>query len=236
MTTDYADVNDFATVKLILSESNTLLLDFDGPVCSVFSEIPAHHVAQQLRNTLTDCGHTEIPIEIQGTNDPFDVFKHAAKLGYVEAQRVEAVMRKQEVEAVRHAIPTPHAHEFINKWTSTGKKLAIVSNNSKEAVEVYLDRHSLGLQVHFISARTTADPNLLKPSPHLLIEALRETSTTINESVFLGDSTIDVQAGRLIKVRTIAYANKSSKRATLLREKPSALIDDLSVILHALGT
>ena len=41
-----------AAARLIRS-ANCVLLDFDGPVCSVFSGIPAPDVARRLRAELT---------------------------------------------------------------------------------------------------------------------------------------------------------------------------------------
>lgn len=102
---------------------------------------------------------------VRTATDPFDILFHAAELGRAEARYVEAALRAREVEAVRSADPTPHAADLLHGWKATGRPLAIVSNNSADAVRTYLEIHELRLAVTRVSARTSADVALLKPSP-----------------------------------------------------------------------
>ena len=100
-------VDDPETLRRILANADALLLDFDGPICSVFAGIPASVVADQLRRILAEGNHVDLPPDVQTSDDPFDVLFYAAKLGHDEARYIEAAFTAHEVEAVQSAQATP---------------------------------------------------------------------------------------------------------------------------------
>src|SRR5262249_9736508 len=81
-------------------------------------------------------------------------------------------------------------------WSATGRPLAIVSNNSTIAIRAYLDLHHLNAHIACVSARTSPDPALLKPHPHLLTNALSALGVPAGAATFLGDSVTDIIAPR----------------------------------------
>lgn len=207
-----AQIDDEDGLRRILAETEALLLDFDGPVCSVFARVPARFVAAKLREVLANCGHNTFPQDIQGTDDPFAVFRFAGSIGPEEARLVEATLRAHEVEAVTVAEPTPYAHELINRWD---RPLAIVSNNSVAAVNAYLHQHKLREKVDFIAARSTSSPSDLKPSSLLLDQAVMMLRVDNRNSTMVGDTETDIVAGKSAGCKTIGYVNKATKRDLL---------------------
>lgn len=223
MTDFNAPVDNPAHLHQFSLNAEALLLDFDGPICSVFSGFPADIVADQLRNVLAEGGHTELPPEVENSEDPFDVFRYAATLGNREARYVEAALRAHEVEAVGTARSTPGAHELIISWHAKNKPVAIVSNNSKAAVDSYIYRHELSKYITATAARTSPDPSLLKPNPQLVKRAVVEVRSNPEHCLMVGDSQADIIAARAADVIAIGYANKSGK-VTLLTEAGAHLI------------
>ena len=112
------------TVKRILAETEVLLLDFDGPICSVFASLPAPVVADRLRANLDD----PLPRAVSTTKDPFEVLIHASTIGV----DIEQALRDQEVEAVHGAEPTAGSHDLIRAWKATGRPVAIVSTTARQ--------------------------------------------------------------------------------------------------------
>jgi phosphoglycolate phosphatase len=223
-------IDDPEAIRRILSTTQALLLDFDGPICSVFAGFPAPIVADQLRDVLTQGGH-DIPDNVRESTDPFDVLFYAAKLGPDEARFVEATFRAHEVEAVQSAEPTPEAHALIKVWKASGRPLAIVSNNSVAAVETYLNIHNLRQAVDLISARADADISLLKPSPHLVSTAVQALGVAPLTCTFVGDSLTDIEAAEAAGVRSIAYANKRGKKENFIPTSPDVIITTLSPLM-----
>ncbi|HEX5114074.1 MAG TPA: HAD-IA family hydrolase [Pseudonocardiaceae bacterium] len=216
-------VDDPEALRHILGQADALFLDFDGPVCDLFAGLPASAVVDQLCVVLADGGYGDPPPEIEKSSDPFDVLKYAATLGETEADYVNAAFTALETEAVATARPTRGAHDLVRNWSSTGRQLAIVSNNSKAAVEAYLVLHDLGRFVAYVSARQWADSRLLKPSPHLLNDALRTLHFVASNAVFIGDSVSDIEAARAVGVMSIGYASKAAKIESLSVAGPAAV-------------
>ncbi|ROS41397.1 HAD family hydrolase [Amycolatopsis thermoflava] len=215
------------TAAELLDQAGALLLDFDGPVCSVFAGIPAPVVAEQLRTVLADAGHTS-PEPVASSSDPFDVLEYAASLSDDDARYVEAAFTAHEVEAMTTAAPTEGAHELMQAWHGSGRPLAIVSNNSAAAISAYLDFYGLRPLVNVVSARESADVQLLKPRPHLLNQAVRRLGLPAERCVFVGDSLTDIEAAKAAGVLSIGYANKPGKRERFTSAGADAITEVLT--------
>ena len=81
-------------------------------------------------------------------------------------------MTDQELAAVATAAPTPYVHDVVTACQNSGRSVSVVSNNSARAVHAYLARHGLDDRISLVVARTSHDPALLKPSPHLITQAV----------------------------------------------------------------
>jgi phosphoglycolate phosphatase len=210
----------------IISRTRHLLLDFDGPICSIFAGLPAATVADRLRKLLGD--HAQLPDNIARTPDPFEVFAYAATVSEDLAVRIETEMTDQELTAVATAVPTPYVHEVVTACQNSGRSVAIVSNNSDAAVHSYLARHGLDDRISLVVARTNHDPALLKPSPHLISQAVHALNVEPGECTLVGDSVTDIQAARLATVQSIGYANKPGKQERFKAAGAHAIIGSLA--------
>jgi phosphoglycolate phosphatase len=222
--------DDLPTLRHILTRTTALLLDFDGPICSVFAGLPAAAVVNQLCVVLADGGHTDLPVHLGTSDDPFEVLAYAATLGDTEAHYVNAAFTAHELEAIATAQPTPGAHDLIRIWSATGRPLAIVSNNSTIAIQAYLDLHDLRPYVTHVSARTSPDPGLLKPRPYLLIMALTALGVPATAATFLGDSTTDIAAAHAAGTMSIGYTNKRGKTSQLITAGAETVIRTPAII------
>lgn len=212
----------------LVQRARFLLLDFDGPVCSIFAGYPAEVVAHGLADLLAE-GGAPVPLAIRDAVDPFDVLRFAATLGDTHASRTEARLREAEVAAVPTARPTPGVGQLIEAWRGSGRPVAAVSNNSQQALAAYLARHRL--TVDLIVGRTSWDPALLKPSPHLVQRALAGLDAEAKGSVLVGDSPSDMVAGQRAGVTTIGYANKPGKRERLIAAGAHGVVDSFGPLL-----
>jgi phosphoglycolate phosphatase len=175
---------DAATLGAIVARTRYLLLDFDGPICSIYAGLPASTVAEKLRQLFPG----ELPDGIADTPDPIEVFRYSATVSDEMAARVEAEMADLEVAAVPTAEPTPYVHEVIASAHESGRIVGVVTNNSPRAVNAYLDRHSLSGGIRLVVARTSHNPALLKPSPHLIDKAVCGLDADPAATTLVGDS------------------------------------------------
>lgn len=185
-----------------------VLLDFDGPVCSVFGELPAPEVARRL----TEAIDAELPAEVVGT-DPLALLSVFAERGRDTLVAAEAQLRDLEVEAVQTAPMTPGVVEALQAFSDTGRSVTIVSNNSQAAVVAFLAAHDLRRLVTGVCSRQHPEPELLKPDPFLLRRAIIERDATEGECVMVGDSFTDVEAARVQGIPVVFFVSKPGKDA-----------------------
>jgi HAD superfamily hydrolase (TIGR01662 family) len=213
----------------LLAERRYVLFDFDGPICAVFGSVSDVRVAEGLRSVLYENGH-RVPSETLLTHDPFDVLQYAAQLGTTCAAEVDATLIRWELRAVESAPMTIGIPDTFSELKSTGHVVAVVSNNSEEAVYNFLQRHDLTEYVRAVFGRPIGRPHLLKPSPYLLDSALSTLKATPKDALFIGDSLSDIEAGRAADVPVIAYANKPGKTNRFRSTTAAAIIEEMSEI------
>ncbi|GAA0330873.1 HAD family hydrolase [Actinoallomurus spadix] len=214
----------------VLARSRYLLFDFDGPICGIFSGLPAPTIAAHLRDLVTAEG-----VKITGvaatSGDPFDVLRYAATISPDLTQTVADGLRAVELRAVEVADATPHARQVIEAAHNDGRAIAAVSNNSRQAVARYLTTAGLAPLFTAIIGRTEPDPRLLKPDPHLIGQAVKELSAAPADCVLIGDSLSDIEAAHNAGTPSIGYANKPGKLERFTTVGADAVITDMAELI-----
>jgi HAD superfamily hydrolase (TIGR01549 family) len=219
----------------LLAGIRYVVLDFDGPVCKVFADVPAADVAAQIHDLLVAQG-AEVPADIAGEGDPIALLRFTGQLDADAQKRIEETLTRAELRAIATAAPTRYAEDLLRACRSTDRRVAIVSNNSRAAIQTYLARRRLGDLIDTVSARSEANPEWLKPSPHLVSQALAQLNATADLAIMIGDSTTDITSARLAGIRSIGYANKAGKFERLLDAGADAATTSLMMIARAVAT
>ncbi|WP_173057293.1 HAD family hydrolase [Phytohabitans houttuyneae] len=199
------------SVAGLLARRGPLLLDFDGPVCSIFAGYPARTVAGDLVALIGDSG-VSVPAEVAEEQDPLEVLRWVGRAGDQRlVTMVEDALCAAEVRAVATAEPTPYGREVIVGARQVGLPVAVVSNNSAGAVTSYLAARRLAGHVHPVAGRAYADPARMKPSPDPILRAASALGVDPAQCVLIGDSLTDIDGGRAAGVPVIGYANRPWK-------------------------
>lgn len=216
----------------VLREARAVLFDFDGPICSVFSGIPAASVARDLRQVLLEAGYP-LSADVSHEDDPLEVLRYAASFGGEVVRRLEDALGAAEVRATQVAKPTRSGALSLRACVDSGRTSAIVTNNSPEAVSAYLARHGLADLVTLVVGRPYAEPQKMKPSPEPLRRALEGLHIEpASDAVLVGDSPSDIAAARAAGTGCIAYANRRGKQERLTNA--DAVIVDMRELATAL--
>lgn len=194
----------------LLANARYVLLDFDGPVCAMFAELPAHTIADDLHHLARAHG-VSITGPEQLSRDPLAVLRLAADQAPHLTRALDDALRAAELRAADTAVPTPGADAFLNECHDTGRPVAIVSNNSAEAIRAYLHRHHLSALITTIHGREPHRADRMKPDPFLITQALHDLTAPPSHTLFVGDSPSDIQAARAAGVPIVGYANKPPK-------------------------
>ncbi|MEU8938860.1 HAD hydrolase-like protein [Streptomyces goshikiensis] len=219
----------------VLEHARVVFFDFDGPVCDVFARLPACGVAKQL-TALLSIQHEAAGAKAAETDDPIEVLRIAHETDAAIAQAVEQALTATEVEAVAVAgPPTPGAMEALQAARSSGRAVVVVSNNSADCVQWFMELHGLGKYVARTIGRPSGEPPLMKPNPYPLISAAEQVHVDITLSTLIGDSLTDIQAAHAAGATVIGYANKPHKAALFAEAGADAITDAIQDIADVLA-
>lgn len=200
-----------ADLGRLLGEVGAVLLDFDGPVCSIFSGYPAPQVAAELVAVLRRRG-IDVPADLASEPDPLEVLRRTGAAGdHGITRAVEDALCAAERRAVETAEPTPFGREVIVAAQQAGMPVAAVSNNSAGAVTAYLAAHRLAGYVSPVVGRAYADPDRMKPNPQPILQAVHALGERPARCVLIGDSLSDIEGARAAGVAVVGYANRPAK-------------------------
>lgn len=214
----------------VLRGTTRVLLDFDGPVCSIFAGLSAADVADSMRQQLAASGHPIAP-EWRAESDPLALLRRIGDQRPEMVPAADAVLTDLEISAAHRARLNPDIKHLLDACVHTGRAVLVVSNNAGAAIAGYLDREGLA-QVQRVVGRVPEEPASMKPSPRLLLDAMEATPP--DACVFIGDAVRDVEAGHAAGVRTIGYANKPGKAEKLTAAGAAVVVDSLMPIADAL--
>jgi phosphoglycolate phosphatase-like HAD superfamily hydrolase len=120
----------------------------------------------------------------------------------------------------------------MERCIASGRRVAVVSNNSEACIREYLDLHRMTDLVSAIVGRPYATPHGMKPHPRIIHEVLVQLRLGPDSVVLIGDSVTDVQAAQRAHVASIGYANKPGK--DVLLAGAGAVVEDMNDIATAL--
>ncbi|MFD6937771.1 HAD family hydrolase [Streptomyces goshikiensis] len=219
----------------VLEHARVVFFDFDCLVCDVFAGLPASEVAKQL-TTLLSIQDEAAGAEAAETDDPIEVLRIAHETDAAIGQAVEQALTAAGVEAVAVAgPPTPGAVESLQAARSSGRAVVVVSNNSADCVQRFMELHGLGGEyVARTIGRPSGEPHLMKPNPYPLISAAEQVHVDVTLCTLIGDSLTDIQAAHAAGATVIGYANKPHKAALFAEAGAYAITDAMQEITDAL--
>ncbi len=123
--------------------------------------------------------------------------------------------------------PMPHVEKALEAL-SRNVPLAVITMRfmSKETIAAELKQYNLdGYFAHIVTALDTARP---KPSPEALVKAAAAMDVQMCDCVIVGDSIVDVQAGKAAGAKTIAVLSGLYSHAELVKVEPNCILNDIS--------
>lgn len=218
----------------VLRNVDAIFLDFDGPVCSVFAGYPASVIAGQMREILIAEGGYVDKSAIGDICDPLDLLRWTAENRPDLVSKADDFLCAAERQAVFRAAPTKRAHDTIIAARHAGRLVAIVSNNSREAINIYLGAYHLDTYVSCVTGRPYAEPHRMKPNPESILRTTTALGVLPAACVFVGDSVTDVEASRLAGTNFIGYAKHADRIPILSSAGAGVIVEDMGMIAHAL--
>lgn len=128
----------------------------------------------------------------------------------------------------------PGAFKTLKKLKAEGRLLAIASNRPALFTRAILK--ILKIDSYFDYVLCADQVRRPKPSPDILQKILKKFSLTPSAALYVGDMTIDAQAGQGAGVKTIIVTTGSSTCEEIVFLKPFAVIERLDQLKGAMSS
>ena len=120
----------------------------------------------------------------------------------------------------------------LDELKGRGFSLAIVTSSMTEVVVPFLKGKNLYSYLNCVLGRTEVPQ--LKPSPEPLLKCMEILSVEPRETIYVGDSAVDIQAGKAAGVWTVGVLTGASDLILLKAEAPDAILHSMGDLLTIL--
>jgi len=218
-------------VKLRLQNVKAVLFDLDGTLVDS-SEAIIKAVEKVLESRGLTCNRDKVarmiwlPLE-----NIFGVI--APNLSEQEIWQLVYEYRKYYMaHHLENTIIHPSAQMVLGRLKAKGFKLGIITTKYREPVMDVLSH--FGIAELFDTVVTGYEVMRHKPAPDIVLEAAKRLRVDPKQCVVVGDSPLDVQAGKQAGSFTIGVASKTYVKKQLKSTKPTAIIKKLEAIQEIL--
>ena len=206
-----------------------IVFDLDGTLVNAYTP-----VYRSLNYVLKQCGlkpvgHSTVKSSVGwGDRNLLGKFIPPAQI-----EKALKIFRQHHKKALKSGVRfMPGAKRLLTTLKKEGYALAVASNRATASSMAILKY--LGIEKNFDHILCGDKLKNLKPHPEVLERTLKEFSLKPDEAVYIGDMTIDIETGRLARVKTVAVVTGSSTRKDIERLKPWRVIGRVDDFLGVL--
>jgi len=198
-----------------------VLFDLEGTLVKAWGPITIKELKNRTKSKLLELG---IPRRILSRTDKFTIMLNAATKyadNHFDPNRrrlfnieLDKVLKAYEVSAAQNSVLFNETFSVLRELEKIDAILGIVTNTSREALEIILSKHSIG--EFFQVAITREDVRQMKPNSEGIQLALERLHREDDDFFFVGDSVFDVTAATKAKGISILVCRNCSSKATKL--------------------
>jgi HAD superfamily hydrolase (TIGR01509 family) len=138
-------------------------------------------------------------------------------------KKLSQILETFEYSAFKEANPYPGSLGLLKKLRTSNIASAIVTNSGRGPVSYILRRTGFLPYLSLVVSRE--DMEQLKPEPEGLLRALQVLHFSPEDAIYVGDSTIDIDAAKKAGVPSVAICAGMYKADVLLQHSPDYLIE-----------
>lgn len=138
------------------------------------------------------------------------------------------ILDQFELESFALAKPHPGSLHLLKRLKDAQVLTAIVTNSGRSPVNSALG--TFGFLPYLAIIITRDEMASLKPEPDGILKAIDDLHVTNDETIYVGDSVIDLQAARKAGVSCIALSQGMFSRELLAKEEPDYLISRIEEV------
>jgi HAD superfamily hydrolase (TIGR01509 family) len=171
--------------------------------------------------------------ELMGAGDP-DLLRKLLPPDFPDFEQVVGRIARDLLPRWRKAAesidPLPGCVDLLHELHARGQHLGVATSSGRALP--YLDRWGVRDVFHTVVGRE--DHRERKPHPEVVLRCLDGLGIAADEAVYVGDSPIDVEAGRRAGVHTVGVLTGTSRREVLAAVSPDHILDSAVDLLALL--
>jgi len=215
-----------------LKELKTFLFDLDGTLIN-----SADDIAEAVNYTLRQLNRVPLPKE--------EIVKY---VGYGAKKLMKDVLKVEDEELIQkgtqifrefylfnpcvYTTPYPYTEELLKVLKENNKKVGVITNKYEEVSKRILDKLGLSKYIDIVVGGDTAGEK--KPSAKPVNYALDGLNAKSEESILIGDSEVDIQAGKNANTKTGLVLYGYGKIELAKQLKPDYIFNSFKEILKKL--
>ncbi len=207
------------------------IFDLDGTLLNTVEDL-----GNATNYALEQCGFPTYPIESYYQmvgRGIYNMFRAALPSEYATEDNVQKMasyfLPYYDAHKCDFTRPYDGIMEMLKTITGKGVRLAVASNKYQDGAEK-LVKHFFG-EYDFVKILGQREGQPIKPDPAIVDQVLVEVPlVTKAETVYVGDSNVDMQTGSNAAVRTIGVSWGFRSRDELAAYNPSAIVDDAAAL------
>lgn len=218
--------------------AKALFIDLDGTLVNPTEALLEAATAGFIAIGATEYDATigiEIAKRMEQNRPVHDLFDPEQRKPRVIKKFLHAYIDAYYVSTIDKATPIPHVYETLQALSQI-MPLALVTLRSIPKKQITKELAKLRLLPFFQTVITTMDVKNPKPHPEAIIKAATQLGISSNHAAIVGDSIVDIQAGKAAGAKTIAVLTGLYTRQELEKEDPDLIIPDISHLPRHLQT
>lgn len=207
------------------------IFDLDGTLLNTVEDL-----GNATNYALTQCGFpihpTDAYYQMVGRGI-YNLFRAAVPSEYATEENVQKMasyfLPYYDAHKCDFTRPYDGILQMLDTITGNGVRLAVASNKYQDGAEKLVS-HFFG-EYDFVKILGQREGQPIKPDPAIVDQILAEVpSVTKSETVYVGDSNVDMQTGANAEVRTIGVTWGFRSREELASCDPSAIVDSADAL------
>jgi 2-phosphoglycolate phosphatase len=209
-----------------------VLFDFDGTLIDSRKDIAAAANATRRHFGLSSLTEDEVESFVgNGVQVLLEKAMETTDPGFIQESLVYYKDFYRE-HCLDHTQVYPGVMELLEALRNHQVKMAVVSNKSQEFTEQILEK--LSLSSFFQAALGPESTVNRKPNAEPLLTALRMIGAPTTGAVMIGDSVVDIQAGKAAGLPVGVVTQGYNSREALVTAQPDWMVDSLNEFIGIL--
>jgi HAD superfamily hydrolase (TIGR01509 family) len=205
-------------------KTKCILIDLDGTILDsrgAYIEAAKNAFEALGRKTVPSKTVMELPKRLEQ-----DLPVGSLLAGLDQSKFLQVYLKQFYKAAAEKTEPFPNIEDTL-KRLSAKAGLALTTRRSVPAKDIFRVLEKFGLAKYFQKVITSLDTQHPKPDPEALMKCLQHLGAKADDCIVVGDSVVDIRAGKNAGMRTVAVLSGIFRRKELEKEKPDLILKNI---------